>query len=137
MISGGGRGSRGGEGVSFHLCTQTDTSALVHIYSHVRRIPHVLNMHIPRSVCTVSGEMPSSKKTVELMSPAAVSEFLTTSASGEPAEMQKRGASRADWGVKPRSMLRRTWTWPWGYRGVLSSEGMGLWEGDVPACSRP
>ena len=62
------------------------------------------------SWATTSSEIPSSNQISEFMSPA-LAEFAEV-ASGIPAEIQKRGASRAAWDEKPRSLFKRTWTWP-------------------------
>ena len=47
------------------------------------------------------------------MSPAFSADPFT-SESGDPAEIQKRGASNAAWAVNPRNMFNKTWTCPWG-----------------------
>lgn len=68
----------------------------------------------PLNLSTTVTSIPSSKLTSLLISPASPVDFVCVS--GLPAEIQNLGASSAACGVKPRSMLSKTWMWPWGYR---------------------
>lgn len=65
---------------------------------------------VPLSFWTTWSLIPSSIQTSESMLPALAASSV--SASGKPAEMQNRGASKAAWGVMPRSTLSSTCTWP-------------------------
>lgn len=96
----------------------SETRSCPRIMSHLYIAPININnqqskkedkkLHSPRSFSTTSSEIPSSKYTSPLISPARPVPFA--SVSGLPAEMQKRGASSAAWAVKPRRILRSTCT---------------------------
>lgn len=75
---------------------------------------------LPRSLLIVSSEIPSSKYTSLLISPGVPVELLWVS--GLPADMQKRGASRAAWGVNPRNMFNSTWMCPCGWYTIKKPE---------------
>lgn len=79
----------------------------------------------PLSSSMTFRSIPSSNQISLSISPAPCSAFFTP-LSGSPADIQKRGASRVDWLEKPRSLLRRTWMWPWGCMNLCCPISMNL-----------